>query len=214
MLIAQAPGEQEDEQGRMFVGPSGRVLDELLQAAGLKRSALYLTNLVKCRLPRNRRPRLDEVQACGKHLEREIELVRPRALIPLGYYATRYVLGRAGIPAPSRREFHRACGRLIWTGTLKVLPLPHPALLLRRPELRPEVTAQYRILGTLAVDCRWYPVCPMRRAYEAGMLERRWVELYCWGNWRQCRRYQMEERGEPHPDWMLPDGSLEESLRR
>ncbi|MHA1760907.1 MAG: uracil-DNA glycosylase, partial [Candidatus Heimdallarchaeota archaeon] len=60
--------------------------------------------------------------------------------------------------------------------------------------------------------CKWYSVCPMKRYYEKGLLEKEWVENYCWGNWEKCVRYKMEEKGEFHPDWMLPDGSLSKQL--
>ena len=60
--------------------------------------------------------------------------------------------------------------------------------------------------------CTWYPVCPMKWFYEEGKLEARWVEKYCHGNWKTCIRYQMEERGEPHPDNMLPDGTTDKRL--
>jgi hypothetical protein len=63
------------------------------------------------------------------------------------------------------------------------------------------------------MSCLWYPVCPMKRYYEAGRLDGKWIERFCMGNWRDCVRYRMESRGQPHPDWMLPDGSLDESLR-
>jgi len=63
------------------------------------------------------------------------------------------------------------------------------------------------------MQCRWYPVCPMKRFRDAGLLDEKWVRLYCKGDWRGCVRYRMEAEGRPHPDWMLPDGSLDESLR-
>ena len=62
-------------------------------------------------------------------------------------------------------------------------------------------------------ECMWYPLCPMKRYYESGRLNERWVRLYCHGNWEGCVRYQMEAAGTPHPDWMLPDGQLDERLR-
>jgi hypothetical protein len=64
------------------------------------------------------------------------------------------------------------------------------------------------------VSCKWEAICPIRRYTEAGLLDPKWRRRYCLGeNWRQCVRYHMEERGEPHPDWMLPDGTLDESLK-
>ena len=62
-------------------------------------------------------------------------------------------------------------------------------------------------------ECKWYQLCPMKYYYEDGKLEDRWIREYCKGNWLRCVRYELEERGEPHPDWMLPDGSLYEYLK-
>jgi len=62
-------------------------------------------------------------------------------------------------------------------------------------------------------ECMWYRVCPMKFYFERGMLDRKWVDEYCHGDWTSCERYRMEAEGTPHPDWMLPDGSLDESLR-
>ncbi len=64
-----------------------------------------------------------------------------------------------------------------------------------------------------AKTCKWFPVCPMKRFYEQGKLDKKWIEEYCLGNWERCVRYQMEEKGEPHPDNMLPNGEIDESLK-
>ena len=63
-------------------------------------------------------------------------------------------------------------------------------------------------------ECKWYPVCPMRYYTEMGLLDKKWTECYCHGGWENCIRYQMEEKGKSHPDWMLPDGSIDEKLRK
>ena len=63
------------------------------------------------------------------------------------------------------------------------------------------------------MTCTWYAVCPMKYFTDAGLLDPKWVNAYCRGDWRSCVRYRMESRGQPHPDHMLPDGSLDESLR-
>ena len=62
-------------------------------------------------------------------------------------------------------------------------------------------------------QCKWFPVCPMKRYYEMGKLDEKWIREYCKGNWEKCVRYQLEEQGECHPDWMLPDGTIDESLK-
>lgn len=63
------------------------------------------------------------------------------------------------------------------------------------------------------VQCKWYPVCPMKSFYEAGKLDKKWILTYCKGDWSKCVRYVMEESGQPHPDNMLPDGSIDTELR-
>ncbi len=214
MLIAQAPGEKEDEEGKMFVGPSGEVLDELLNKAGIKRQEIYMTNLIKCMLPKNRKPKQDEIKTCSYYLNEEIELISPKILVPLGYYATSYILQKYGISPPSKAEFPSICGKLFLAESKKILPLPHPATLLYNPEFKPDLVKSYRKLQVLLRDCKWYPVCPMRRFYEQGKLDKKWIELYCKGDWESCVRYQMEEEGKFHPDWMLPDGTLDERLQR
>ena len=61
--------------------------------------------------------------------------------------------------------------------------------------------------------CKWFPVCPMKRYYEQGKISEEWIQQYCQGDWENCIRYHMEEIGKPHPDYMLPDGSIDNSLR-
>lgn len=214
MLIAQAPGEKEDEEERMFIGPSGKVLDELLRLIHIKREEIYMTNLIKCMLPKYRKPKEDEIEICGKYLIKEIELVNPKIVVPLGYYATKYIFKRYDIPLLSKKEFHTLYGKVFLEKGKKILPLPHPAFLLYNPSFEEEMVKNYRKMKVLLEDCKWYPVCPMKRFYETGMLDEKWVELYCKGDWESCIRYQMEEKGEQHPDWMLPDGSIDEKLKK
>ena len=213
MLIAQAPGENEDREGKMFIGPSGKVLDELLREIKINRKEIYMTNLIKCMLPKYRKPKLDEIEACSYYLNEEIKLINPKVLVPLGYYATHYIFQKYGIQLPAKAEFSSVYGKLFLAEEKKIFPLPHPATLLYNPEFKQDLIKSYRKLRVLSKDCKWYPVCPMKRFYEEGKLDKKWIELYCKGDWESCVRYQMEERGEPHPDWMLPDGTLDEKLR-
>ena len=62
-------------------------------------------------------------------------------------------------------------------------------------------------------ECKWYSVCPMKKYYEMGKLDEKWIKNYCKGNWRKCIRYQKEEKGIYHPDWMLPDGTIDKFLK-
>ncbi len=213
MLIAQAPGEKEDKEGKMFVGPSGKVLDELLSKAGIKRQEVYMTNLIKCMLPKYRKPKQDEIKACSYYLDEEIKLINPKVLVPLGYYATYYIFQKYGILSNFKARFSLICGKLFLAEDKKILPLPHPAVLLYNPDFKQDLIKSYKKLQVLLKDCKWYPVCPMKKFYEKGKLDKKWIELYCKGDWESCVRYQMEEKGKAHPDWMLPDGTLNEKLR-
>ncbi len=212
MLIAQAPGENEDREGKMFIGPSGKVLDELLEKAGVDREEIYMTNLIKCMLPGYRKPKQDEVESCSKYLDEEIDTINPEVLVPLGYYATKYIFGRYNVPLPSKLEFNNIYSRIFLLDSKKVFPLKHPAAVLYNDSIKDEMTKNYSKLKVLLSECKWYQVCPMKKFYERGMLNKKWVELYCKGNWESCVRYQMEEKGEMHPDCMLPDGSIDKKL--
>ena len=87
MLIGEAPGWHEDQQGRPFVGPAGQFLEQLLSSVGLRREQVYITNVIKARPPGNRDPLPGEILACRYWLERQIELIRPRMIVTLGRYA-------------------------------------------------------------------------------------------------------------------------------
>ena len=213
MLIALSPGKNEDREGKMFIGPSGKILDELLYTSSISRDLIYMTNLVKCVLPKNRRPKQDEIMACAHFLDEEAALISAEVIVPLGFYATRYVLTKyAANPPPARADYRAFYGRLIFSGGQKILPLPHPASLIYNPSYKQETVRKYYKLQTLSHDCKWHSICPMKRYFEQGRLERKWIELYCKGDWKNCIRYQKEENGVYHPDWMLPDGSIDKSL--
>jgi len=213
MLVAQAPGENEDREGEMFIGPSGKILDELLYKTGIKREMLYMTNLVKCMLPKYRKPKKDEIDSCSDYLDREIELINPEVLVPLGNYASIYIFNIYDLTLPTKQDFYNIYGRLLFVGNRKILPLQHPAAALHNPDIKEVLVENYHKLKILLEDCKWYPLCPMKRFYEEGNLNRKWIELYCKGDWKNCLRYQLEENGTPHPDWMLPDGTIDERLR-
>jgi DNA polymerase len=213
MLVAQAPGENENREGVMFIGPSGKVLDELLDIASVPRESVYMTKLVKCMLPGYRKPKSDEIDACSVYLDEEIELIAPEVLVPMGYYATRYLLDKYSLEVPDRKSFHELYGRLMLTDGRKIYPLEHPAAAVYDSAKMDRLSDHYRKLGILSEECKWYDMCPMKWYYRAGRLDGRWVELYCKGDWASCVRYDLEEKGVAHPDWMLPDGTIDEGLR-
>jgi DNA polymerase len=97
MFIGEAPGRNEDEEGRPFVGAAGRILDDLLQKAGIERSQVFITNVVKCRPPNNRVPDEDEAAACRPYLDRQIALIKPKVICVLGRTAYSSLLGGSSI---------------------------------------------------------------------------------------------------------------------
>ncbi|MDH3658438.1 MAG: uracil-DNA glycosylase [Alphaproteobacteria bacterium] len=132
MLIGEAPGAQEDRQGKPFVGPSGQLLDRMLATIGLDRTKVYITNVIYWRPPGNRSPTAAEIAICRPFLERQIELIRPKFLVFVGGIAARALLGRSeGVTKLRGRPFVYKVpndGREI-----PALVMFHPAYLLRQP---------------------------------------------------------------------------------
>jgi len=137
MLIGEAPGRNEDEQGRPFVGAAGMFLNELLSIAGLSREEVFITNVVKCRPPGNRDPAQEEIEACSPYLNRQIAAIRPKTIITLGRHSTSYIFRLAGREFRSimavRGEFVRAS---ILGLDVRVMPTLHPAASLYNPAVR------------------------------------------------------------------------------
>ena len=210
MLIAQAPGENEDKEGKMFIGPSGKVLDELFKNADISRREIYMTNLIKCMLPKNRKPKQHEIQACSQYLDKEIELINPKVIVPLGYYATQYITKKYEINMPESKS--EAFGKLFLSDNIKIFPLSHPASLIYNESFKSKMVNNYKKLKILSQECKWYQVCPMKFFYEQGKLDKKWIENYCKGNWENCVRFFKEENGIYHPDNMLPNGEIDEQL--
>jgi len=210
MFVALSPGVNEDSNNQMFIGPSGQVLNKLLLAIGIKRELVFMTNLVKCMLPKNRKPKMDEIEACGQYLDDEINIIHPKVIVPLGYYAARTLLTKyhADLVEPPINLSKIVFGNLLFLEGHKIYPLPHPASLLYNPSYESDTIEKYKKLQILLHECKWFSVCPMKHFYETGRLDRKWIELYCKGDWKNCVRYEMEELGQYHPDWMLPDGSI------
>jgi uracil-DNA glycosylase family 4 len=214
MLVAQAPGIKEDKENRMFIGPSGKVLDDLLEKHHVRREDLYMTNLIKCMLPNYRKPKQDEIDICSMYLDEEIKLIDPAVLVPLGHYATKYLLEKYNLEIPPKKDFYQLYGNLVLINNRKILPLQHPAALVHTPTLKEVLLKNYHKLQVLLRDCKWYQICPMKTYYERGILDKKWVELYCKGDWESCVRYNMEECGKQHADYMLPDGTLDKKLEK
>ncbi|HEV8387586.1 MAG TPA: uracil-DNA glycosylase [Nitrososphaera sp.] len=127
MFIGEAPGRSEDEKGRPFVGAAGKILDQLLQKAGIERSQVFITNVVKCRPPSNRVPEEDEAVACRPYLERQIDLIQPKVICILGRTAYSSLLGGGSITANR--------GKIVEKAGQKYFLTIHPAAAIYRKSL-------------------------------------------------------------------------------
>jgi uracil-DNA glycosylase family 4 len=156
MLVAEAPGHNEDKQGLPFVGQAGRLLDELLSEVGLARGDVFLANTLKCRPPDNRDPLPQEIDACQDYLFRQLELIEPRVVCTLGNFATKLLRGDAatGITRLHGREEIRRLGRR----TVRLYPLFHPAAALYAPAMLATLRADFgRIPELLALPAPGQP---------------------------------------------------------
>jgi uracil-DNA glycosylase len=156
MFIGEGPGFNEDRTGRPFVGAAGKFLDQLLGTAGLRREQVFIGNVVKCRPPNNRDPMPDEIEACRKWLDRQIEIIDPEVIVTLGRHSmNKFVPGATisrihGVP----REVD---GRT-------VVPMFHPAAALHQERYRSLIVADFEKLPQILRDAeerrRRAPVAP------------------------------------------------------
>ena len=127
LFVGEGPGEEEDNQGRPFVGKAGQLLTKILESVNIAREDVYIANMVKCRPPNNRVPTSLEIQSCYQYLLAQIEVINPRMIVPLGSTALNFFLGEdQQITKVRGREF-------IWKGNIIIFPMFHPSYLLRNP---------------------------------------------------------------------------------
>lgn len=139
MLIGEGPGEQEDKSGVPFVGPAGKLLDNMLEMIDLDRSKVYIANIVKCRPPENRDPLGVEQDACIGYLRRQVALLRPKIIVCLGRIAAMRII---------KPDFKitREHGQWFEKSGIQMMAVYHPAALLRDPRRRPETFEDFKSL--------------------------------------------------------------------
>jgi DNA polymerase len=120
MIVGEAPGQNEDQQGEPFVGAAGKLLDQLLRGIGLSRADVFITNILKCRPPGNRDPQPAEVEACSPYLEQQQRFVRPEVVLLLGRHALARLL-------PGYDSISRLHGKVIVKDGVTYIPIYHPA---------------------------------------------------------------------------------------
>ncbi len=141
MFIGEGPGADEDAQGLPFVGRAGQLLNNMIAAMGLKRSDVYIANIVKCRPPQNRVPEPEEANTCTPFLFRQIDVIRPEVIVALGSTAATYLLGGKSPLARLRGRIHEARGA-------KLIVTYHPAYLLRDPSQKKEAWKDLQLAMT------------------------------------------------------------------
>lgn len=132
MIVGEAPGATEDEEGRPFVGRSGELLTKMIEnAIGVPRSSVFIANVIKCRPPANRNPEPEEVEMCKPFLDKQIELIKPKIILALGGISFSYLSGESvGIT--------KARGKVYDYHGIKLVPSFHPSYLLRNPSAKKE----------------------------------------------------------------------------
>jgi len=135
-FIGEAPGFYEDREGRPFVGRAGKLLDKIIEDAGWKREKVYITNIVKRRPPENRDPLPDELAAYSPYLSRQIEIIDPKIVVPLGRFAMNYFLPTAKISNDQ--------GKLFWWGKKIIIPMYHPAAALRSTKVLGDLEESFK----------------------------------------------------------------------
>lgn len=138
MLIGEAPGYYEDQQGRPFVGPAGQFLEQLLGSIGLRRQDVYIGNVIKCRPPQNQDPLPHQIKACDKWLQSQMEIISPKMVVTLGRYSLAKFL-----PGQPISRIHGQARRV---GSLLVVPMYHPAAALHQGSLRKTIEEDFRKL--------------------------------------------------------------------
>jgi DNA polymerase len=139
MFVGEAPGLNEDKLGEPFVGAAGKLLNELLQSAGLSRSEIYIANVIKCRPPSNRDPEADEIDTCKPFLLQQIQLIKPKLVCTLGNWATQTILDR-------KVQITKVRGQAFYQKDFVVFPLLHPAAALHQGNLREPMIEDFRKL--------------------------------------------------------------------
>ena len=139
MLVGEAPGADEDIQGRPFVGRAGQLLMQMIKAIGFQRSDVYIANVLKCRPPENRNPEPDEIEQCSPFLFKQISIIQPKLIVTLGSFASQLILNsKSSISSLRNRVYDMPFGRVVATY--------HPSFLLRSPQKKPEAWEDLKLV--------------------------------------------------------------------
>ncbi|MFB6088453.1 MAG: uracil-DNA glycosylase family protein [Candidatus Aenigmatarchaeota archaeon] len=136
MFIGEAPGKYEDESGRPFVGKAGELLTKFLEKASIDREDVFITSVLKCRPPNNRNPQREEIKSCKPYLERQIEIIEPSVIIPMGNFALKTLLNKNSITK------HR--GKVFRKDGVRYIPTYHPAAAVYNANLENTIVKNFK----------------------------------------------------------------------
>jgi len=146
VFVGEAPGREENASGRPFVGQAGKILNSLLKSIGLKREDVYITNILKCRPPRNRDPEENEIIACSPFLKKQIEIINPKVVCSLGRYAMNFLMDEFGL-GKEIEPISKAHGKIfkVKSGPF-LIPFYHPAVAVYNASMKNCLIEDFKIL--------------------------------------------------------------------
>ena len=153
IFIGEAPGRNEAATGRPFVGAAGKILDELLNNAGIKRKSIYITNIVKDRPPFNRDPLPEEIKSYAPFLKRQINIIQPEVVVTLGRYAMNYIMESFGLSS-LLKPIGQMRGQIFEAkasyGPIKIIPLYHPAVAVYNRAMKESLQSDFGVLKSFS----------------------------------------------------------------
>ena len=148
-FVGEAPGYNEDIQGIPFVGKAGKILEQLLDSIELKRRDVYIANILKCRPAKNRNPFKNEIKNCTVYLNKQIKIIQPKIIIPLGNFASSFIFKKYGLKFDKINNVH---GKIFQVNTvfgdIKIIPMYHPAVATYNPNTKDTLIEDFKSIQT------------------------------------------------------------------
>lgn len=163
MIIGEAPGPKEDMEGTPFVGRSGNLMNNVLKSVGLTRDQVYLSNAVRCRPRLGKSPKVIEIKKCSKYLRYEVDIIKPRIIVPMGNSALKALSVILGYKFPKISEI---AGRIMKIKNYYVTPQYHPAAILRNPKKLEIFKDNFYLISQLLMDVKENTMETMETQYE------------------------------------------------
>ena len=150
IFVGEAPGYNEDLKGIPFVGKAGKILDELLNSINIDRKNVYITNILKCRPPKNRNPLSNEIKQCTKYLDEEINIIKPTVISPLGNFASKFILEKYDFNFEKISLTHgKILRKKLKYGNINIIPQYHPAVAVYNKNMIKTLEKDFKIIKKL-----------------------------------------------------------------